>query len=155
MSITKGNEEAWFRMMLNDEETLTKMGLPLDITDEDKDTLVKTMLNNQNNNPITKTQEQTKLELPIGDIIDYNDLELGGQYLITFPNELKAEVILNTILKNSFGDDYIFKNIKGAESLLGLTMAVKSDEFPLPIQLLANIKFAFFEKEEIILYYKP
>ncbi len=73
--------------------------------------------------------------------INGNSLKVGELYQITFPNGNTAKVKLNRIMTNSFGDDYIFENISGAEKLVSKSAFSISNEFPLPQQLLSATTF--------------
>jgi len=78
-----------------------------------------------------------------GEKIDGKNLVVGEYYQITFPNEHSVVVKLNRSLPNSFGDDYIFENINGAEDLVNKTKSsiINDNEFPLPEQLLSITQF--------------
>jgi len=45
MGLTEGNEKGWLRLMLNEEDMCKSMGLPVNLSDEDKDILVERLLN--------------------------------------------------------------------------------------------------------------
>ena len=135
MNLTFGNEEAWLLMMLEDEPTLIKMGLPNNMTQLEKDDIVKIMLKEKNNKN-KQTQDNILEEIKIGPSIIVKDMIIGGNYIITFPNHKKVKCVLDRILNNSCSDDYIFKNIQGGESLTNHTGTLDIDEFPLPFRLL-------------------
>ena len=52
MGIMTGKEEAWLRMMLEDTAMLVEMGLPLNMTDIEKDQVIETMM--QDNDLMTQ-----------------------------------------------------------------------------------------------------
>lgn len=167
MSIVKGNEDAWVDMMLNDPDMLTEMGLPQNLSAEMKAQVKQMILRDmevfeqnmpqyqnieetfdENRSPAEQFIEQALVDLGIEYTIEYEtpilsrDLEVGKKYKIHFPNGKDAIVILKRIMKNSFGDDYIFKNISGAENLVGKSSILGTDEFPLPEQLISQTKFS-------------
>lgn len=166
--IMQGNEEAWVEMLLQDKTMLEELGLPLNMSPKTRAEVKQILLNDIKNFPngstdtynydiapsfdTTKTPAEQFLsealaEMGISDTnseeveVSSNDLKEGGKYILHFPNGNKATVILNRIQRNSFGDDYIFKNISGAENLTQKSGILASDEFPLPIQLVRQTKF--------------
>ena len=174
------NEESWLRMMLDDDDIVMKMGLPVGMTDNQKNTVIETILNNESfmeqlaiedamatksflESDTTKPSDKTPCEwlvdealadidnsvqtisenFSIGKEISPFNIEVKGAYIITFPNGKECKVILNKILPNSMGDDYIFENISGAESLVEVSTSslIPPNCFPIPYQLLITTKF--------------
>ncbi len=157
-------ETAWLRRMLDDKVILKEMGLRTNLTSKEKDELVATIiaqgdeyLNNSFDTvekpyDVMKTPSQNFLEEALENMdmenttteteqeILSSDLVVGEKYKIHFPIGMHAIVKLNRIIPNSFGDDYIFENISGAEELVG-TSTLKYNEFPLPKQLVLKTKF--------------
>jgi len=83
-----------------------------------------------------------------GDTIDSKDLVIGEYYMMTFPTNTKAVAKLVRIFKNALGDDYVFENIHGAESLANksTSSSVDPNEFLLPVQVLSSVKFNELKK---------
>jgi len=79
----------------------------------------------------------------VGAEIQSYNLILDTFYLMTFPNGKVATVKLNRIMENSLGDDYIFENHGGAETLTEKSNSrfVNANEFPLPQHFLNATKF--------------
>ncbi len=185
MGIMTGNEEAWLRMMLDDKAMLTQMGLPMNMTEAQKEEVIGAMMGNdgfmtqlaeqdeavfntlmtEHNNFEEPELGRNKGESPcdwmvrealseMEDTIEIatehltpkleirgTDLQVDGFYQITFPNGNTAKVRLARIMKNSFGDDYIFENLGGAEKLVSKSAFSTTNEFPLPQQLLSATQF--------------
>jgi len=162
MSIIGDNNEAWIRLMLDDKKMLKEMGLPDNLTDDEKEFIISHIMDGERFQKDFKFEEPIKpdnmspsewfisqilndntSQKVVGDLVDPSDLTVGNFYLIIFPNGKEAEVKLNRILPNSLGDDYIFENIIGAESLIekSTSSLIGENEFPLPYQLLAITKF--------------
>lgn len=185
MGIMTGNEEAWLRMMLDDKAMLTQMGLPMSMTDAEKNQVIEAMMGNsdfmsqlgqqdeaaynslmsEHNNfeepKSEKSEDESACDWMVREaIVDMDghididtdnltpqkeisgsDLLVDGFYQITFPNGNTAKVRLVRIMKNSFGDDYIFENLGGAEKLVSKSAFSITNEFPLPQQLLSVTKF--------------
>jgi len=162
MSRIGNNNEAWIRLMLDDEKMLKEMGLPDHLTEDEKEFIINHIMDSNRLQEDFKFEESIKpdnmspsewlvsqilndnpTEKVVGDSVDPSDLIVGNFYLIIFPNGKEAEVKLNRILPNSLGNDYIFENIIGAESLIEKSTSsfIRENEFPLPEQLLAVTKF--------------
>lgn len=187
MGLITGNDKEWLRLMLDDDTSCIKMGVPTDLSDKDKDLIVTKFIESVDVDGVLdgldgldwvngivdddsfiqvedeKQEDETasdwlvraalsEMDLKLSDysiptkvgaeIQSYN-LLLDTFYLMTFPNGNKSTVKLNRIMKNSFGDDYIFENHGGAESLADKSNSrfVGENEFPLPQQFLSATKF--------------
>lgn len=164
--IMSGNEEAWIDMMLEDKEMLEKMGLSSDLPAPMKEQVKQMLLSgitdgsisidgedefvdtepqfDESKSPaeqfINEAMSNLGMEVEVeAKPIFYSDMKEGGKYILCFPNGNDATVILKRILPNSFGDDYVFENIKGAENLVGAASPrIGKNEFPLPAPLLAK-----------------
>ncbi len=158
------NNNKWIENMLEDPEILSALGLSSDIDENMKKTIKNIILNDITSFEYCKAQfsdptdNYDSSKSPIENFLEeavetlkqnsgqetevrYDALEVGKKYKIYFPNNTTAIVILNNIKNNSFGNDYIFKNIEGADNLVGKSSILEKDEFPLPIQLLKHLKF--------------
>ena len=167
--IVNGNEEAWLDMMLDDKQILKELGLPSNMSKEMRESVKKMILSDMESvigteSPYsnidsdfdeTKTPAEQFLNQALQDMgividepskeisVSPMDLVVGKKYKLFFPNGNDAIVILNRIMRNSFGDDYIFQNISGAENLTkSASSLLAKDEFPLPISIVMQTKFA-------------
>lgn len=91
----------------------------------------------------TEDSDTSAEKFIMGNTIDGRDLVVGEYYMMSFPADTRSVVKLVRILKNSLGDDYVFENISGAESLASKSSSfnVNPNEFPLPVQILGSIRF--------------
>ena len=87
--------------------------------------------------------ETEELKFKLCEEVVGSKLVTDNYYQITFPSDKTAVVKLNRIMPNSFGDDYVFENISGAENLTAKANSglVGMNEFPLPEQLLSVTTF--------------
>lgn len=155
--IVGGNEEAWLRMLLEDNDMLKQMGLPSNLSDIEKDELVTLIMaddlysEDEFNEPLTynpmdgETPAQWMIKSAMTDMgisenmeVNVGEMRIGSTYKLLAPNSKDIECKLISIRKSSLGDDYFFKNISGGESLCGFMD--NPNEFHVPIQLLAQIR---------------
>lgn len=146
-------DDDWFRKLLDDEELLEQIGLPTDMTDEEKDELIEQIESNQALKEAIELIEDEMLQpdkylateipfstkitpakqfiqeacLDLGMVINNDDdldmLQVGKSYTIIFPNKKIIEVQIENIVESQMGYDFIFYNISGAEDLIKLVKA--------------------------------
>ncbi len=139
--IIRGNEDKWLRMMLDDEDSLKKMGLPSNMTESQKDQFVVDMMEAKGaQEKAAADQRANRPSGIVGAQVGYRDLVVGEKYLLTFPNGKEVETKLNRTMSVSCAGDYVFENIKGGDSLVGHSGMMGANEFPIPIALLASAK---------------
>jgi len=136
-AIMKGNEEAWIRMALEDEDMLKQMGLPLNMTSDQIEEAVSIMLPKVISETTVEKQEKQEVDgsqYDKSEVITYRDMEIGGEYILTANNGQVIHCKLQSIRPGSFmPDDYFFQNIKGGENLLGHSAkgVMPDDVFPM------------------------
>lgn len=140
MGITTGHEEAWLRMMLDDEECLVKMGLPLNMNESQKEQFISEMMAAKGAQEASEAAARaSSFNGNVGARVGHRDLVVGEKYMIDFPNGKEVEVKLDRIMSISCNGDYIFENLKGGDSLVGHSGgSIGPNEFPMPIELLAT-----------------
>ena len=141
------NNNKWIDNMLEDPEILSALGLSSDIDENMKKTIKNIILNDITSFEYCKAQfsdptdNYDSSKSPIENFLEEAVETLkqtSGQ-----ETEVRYDALeVDKIKTNSFGNDYIFKNIEGADNLVGKSSILEKDEFPLPIQLLKHLKFS-------------
>lgn len=143
-------DDDWFRKLLDDEDILEQMGLPVDMSDEEKEELVEQIESNPmllkvlesieddmynpnkylgNEIPFDTEKSPSKqfiqeacmeLGFPVNSDNELDEMQVGNTYYIIFPNKKIVTARLENIIDSSTGFDFIFYNIEGAEELISL-----------------------------------